>query len=177
MSKLVKLSILFLMAMAAGALTACHAQAPPTTHSVALTWTAPANTSTWTTPCGTATGDAACTYLVSRIVVAAGTSTCPTPNVTTPNYTVLNTSSPASGTTYTDTAAMGETVCYVVQTEQSSTIGQPSNTAGPFVVPAQPGAPTIGGNVAQVGDAPAVPMPAPSEDNGAPGVVLYAKVR
>jgi hypothetical protein len=139
------------------ALTACHAQLPVTTHSVALTWTAP------TSPACNAA--APCTYVISR---ATGT-TCPAVNLTTPNYTPLNSSSPATGTSFTDTGAAGTSACYIAQTLQGGAVSVPSNTAGPFVVPASPGAPsTPNGTVADLIQ-PAVPKPNSGSD--APSVV------
>jgi hypothetical protein len=155
MKTALKLAALFAIALAAGALTACHAQLPPTTHSVSLTWTAPTSPA-----CNTASP---CTYVISR---ATGT-TCPAVNLITPNYTPLNSSSPVSALSYTDTAAAGLTVCYIAQTLQGGAVSQPSNTAGPFVVPASPGAPsTPNGTVADMVQ-PA--LPEPSAD--APAVV------
>lgn len=130
----------------------CHAQVTPTPQkNVDLSWTAPVQPA-----CTTA---APCTYDVSRITLAAGTSTCPAPNVTTPNYTPLNSANPVSGTTYTDTSAVGLTTCFIVQTVQGGQVGQPSNTAGPFVVPSLPGIPGVpSGSVADLKQ-PALPQP------------------
>lgn len=145
------------------ALTACHAQLPPTTHSVALTWTAPTSPA-----CNTASP---CTYVMSRLTVT-GTS-CPAVNVTTPNYSPLNSANPVSLLTYTDTAAAGLTVCYTVQNVQGGAVSQPSNAAGPFVVPPTPGAPsTPNGTVA---DLVQPPLPTPSSD--APAVVAKLEGR
>jgi hypothetical protein len=139
------------------ALTACHAQLPPTTHSVALTWTAPTSPA-----CTTA---APCTYVISRF---QGT-TCAAVNLTTPNYTPLNSSSPTSDTKFTDTGAAGTTACYIAQTLQGGAVSLPSNTAGPLVVPASPGAPsTPNGTVA---DLVQPPVPKPNEGSGVPSVV------
>lgn len=151
------------LALSAGALTACHAQVPPTTHSVALTYQAPVPVSggIWQTPCGTATGESPCTYILSRIAVAAGATGCPVPSGTI-TYTPLNSSSPATGLTYTDSSATGA-VCYIAQAVQLGTIGGPSNTAGPLTVPANPGAPTMGNGTVTKLDKPQAPMP-PSSD-------------
>jgi hypothetical protein len=149
------------------ALTACHAQLPPTTHSVALTWTAPASPA-----CTTA---APCTYVLSRISVSG--TTCPAANVTTPNYSPLNSANPVSTLSYTDTAAAGLTVCYIAQTLQGGAVSQPSNTAGPFVVPPTPGAPsTPNGTVA---DLIQPPVPKPNEGSNAPSVVatLHGEIK
>jgi hypothetical protein len=148
----------------------CHAQVPPTTHSVALTWQAPVPVSggIWQTPCGTASGSSPCTYILSRISVAAGATGCPVPSGVI-TYTPLNSSSPATGLTYTDSSAAGA-VCYLAQAVQLGTTGNPSNTTGPLTVPANPGAPTLGnGTVAKLDQ----PQPAvlPSGRADAPPVV------
>jgi opacity protein-like surface antigen len=137
----------------------CHAQVPPTTHTVALTWTA---TSSGGTP--------PYSYIMSRISLTTGTSACPAVNYATPNYTPLNSSAPTSGTAYTDSAAQG-TVCYVVQAQDSAkTVGNASNTAGPLVVPGNPAAPvTLGGSVTAALQQPALPKPSGGAD--APPVV------
>jgi hypothetical protein len=149
------------MAFAVG----CHAQVPPTTHTVALTWTAP-----------TSGGTPPYSYIMSRITLTTGTSTCPAVNVTTPNYGPLNSSSPVTPTSYTDTTATG-TVCYTVQTEDSvKAIGNPSNTAGPFVLPTNPSQPvTLGGAVTADLQQPALPKP--SEGPDAPKVVAKLEGR
>lgn len=110
------------------------AQVPPTSHTVTITITPPSG----------ATG---LSYVVSR---AVGAATCPTPNVTTPNYTPLNQSNPMSGTTFVDSGVAGQTVCYIAQSVVGGAVSQPSNTAGPFAVPANPTAPSIGGQTAEV---------------------------
>jgi hypothetical protein len=119
-----------------------HAQVKPTSYRVDLSWTAPVAAGGWT-GCTTA---APCTYVASRITLASGTTTCPAANVTTLNYSPLNASLPATGTSYADTAASGLTVCYLVQTEQGSAVSNPSNLAGPFLVPSSPLAPSLSGN-------------------------------
>lgn len=110
---------------AACAPVACHTQVPPSPPpTVTLTWTAPANCSS-------------CTYVISR---TTGTTACPTSG-----YTPLNQSSPASGTTYTDSAPpTGVSVCYVAQAVLSGATGQPSapsNSGTPLAVPLYPGTP------------------------------------
>jgi hypothetical protein len=152
------------LALAAGALTACHAQVPPTSHSVDLTWTAPVPVSggVWQTPCGTATGQSPCTYILSRITAANGATGCPVPSGTI-TYTPINSSSPATGLTYIDSSVSGVTVCYIAQTVQLATTGSASNIAGPFTVPANPGAPTLGNGTVTKLDKPQPPMP-PSSD-------------
>jgi hypothetical protein len=154
-------------------LTACHAQVPPTTHSVNLTWTAPIASGGWT-GCGTPN---TCTYVVSRLTLAAGKTACDPVNLTTPNYTPLNSSSPVSATSFTDTGAVGTTACYIAQTEQGGAVSQPSNTAGPLTVPASPGAPsTPNGTVA---DLIQPPVPKPNEGSNAPSVVasLHGEIK
>lgn len=118
----------------AGALGCAHAQLPPTNHTVSLTWSAPAG----------CTSAAPCTYVISRATVVAGTTACPAPNLTTPNYTPLNQSAPATGLSYVDPTASGTTACYIAQTLQGSAISAPSNTTDPAVVPANPNAPSLG---------------------------------
>lgn len=94
---------------------------PPT---VTLTWTAPS-------------GCSSCTYVISR---TTGTTSCPTSG-----YTPLNQSSPASGTTYTDSAPpTGVSVCYLAQAVLVGLTGQPSapsNGGTPLAVPVYPGTP------------------------------------
>lgn len=142
-----------------------HAQIKPTSYRVDLTWTAPVASGSWT-GCTTA---APCTYVASRITLASGATTCPAANAATPNYTPLNSLSPVAAVSYTDTTAVGLTVCYLVQTEQGSAVSNPSNLAGPFLVPASPLAPSLSGNqtVAEV-------MPVPSGNSAAP--ILTAKL-
>ena len=147
--------------------TGCaHGQVTPTNHQVALTWTAPAASGSW----AGCTSSAPCTYVISRLTVTAGTTSCAAPNISTPNYSPLNASTPVSNTSYNDTGAAGLTVCYIAQTEQGSAVSQPSNVAGPFVVGANPGSPVVNGTESKL-SAPAV---APSGDAGAP--VLTARL-
>lgn len=123
--------LFFASILAAVALTTsgCHAQVAATTHKVVMTWTAASG-------CTTST----CTYLVSRVTVTSGTTSCPT--ATTGTYTAINSSAEVTASTYTDSGAAGLTVCYVVQTDLSAAYSVASNTAGPLVVPANPTAPT-----------------------------------
>ena len=116
-------------------LTGCaaHSQLPPTVHTVTITITPPAQST-----------DAL--YVTSR-VTASGT--CPAPDVTTPNYAPLNSSAPSANTRFVDSAAAGLSVCYIVQMIQGGAISGPSNVAGPFVVPANPTAPSINGQTAE----------------------------
>lgn len=130
----------------------CHAQVPPTPHNVALSWTAPVvptnpPAGTWKTPCSVTDP---CTYIVSRTTVTTGS--CPTPNLTTPNYTPLNQATPVAALAYTDTAAAGLNACYTVQTSQDGNIGAASNTAGPFTVSGgvNPLAPSLNGTSAKL---------------------------
>jgi hypothetical protein len=141
-----------------------HAQVTPTNHQVSLSWTAPAASGSWA-GCTTASP---CTYVASRITITG--TTCPAVNVSTPNYTPLNSSSPVSTVTFVDTGASGLTACYIVQTEQGSAVSQPSNVAGPFVVPGNPLAPSLTGQ-----EAVAAPLPVPPGDAAAP--VLTASIR
>lgn len=153
----------------------CHAQMPPTVHSVDLTYLAPVPVSggLWQTPCGTA---APCTYVMSRITVTNGTPGCPLPSATAV-YTPLNSSTPATGLAYTDSGVSGITACYLVQAIQLGTTGNPSNTAGPFVVPANPGAPTLGaGTVAEI-EQPALPPTADTQVASELTPVLRGHVR
>lgn len=146
------------------ALTACHAQVPPTTHSVDLAWHAPVPVSggIWQTACGTAAGQSPCTYILSRASVTSGTGPCPPVSTSgTANYIPLNSGSPATGLAYTDTTATG-VVCYIAQTVQLATTGGASNIVQ-ATVPANPGAPTLGnGTVARL-DRPQAPMPSPAD--------------
>lgn len=122
--RLAMFALLPLFVIAAG----CHGQVPASKGStVVLTWTAPAGCTT------------NCTYILSR---ATGT-TCPATTGT--NYTPLNQSSPASATTYTDSAPpQGVSVCYVAQTVQgglTSVASGPSNGGVPIAIPSLPSAP------------------------------------
>lgn len=145
----------------------CHAQVPPTTHTVALTWTAP-----------TGGGTPPYSYIMSRITLPTGATACPAANMTTPNYAPLNSSSPVTPTSYTDTTATG-TVCYVVQTQDSvKAIGNPSNTAGPLVMPTNPNAPvTLGGSVTADLQQPALPKPTEGPDAPKTVAKLEARIR
>lgn len=138
--------------MAVGVLAGCHSsggQVPPSNPGVTLTWTTPSG----------CTAVNACTYTISAIVT---TGSCPTPNVASPNYTVVIAG--VTALTYLDTSNQGKTVCYIGQTVQSSAVSQPSNTAGPFVVPAVPTAPAISGVVAAANaDSIRPMMPKPTE--------------
>lgn len=160
--------ILFLATLSVLTVGCGHAQVAPTSYQVALTYTAPVASGSWT-GCTTA---APCTYVLSRITLASGTTSCPAANTGTPNYTPLNASSPVTGTSYTDASAIGLTVCYIAQTEQSSAVSGPSNTAGPFAVPASPLAPTLSG--AESTAKASMQLPATAGSKGAP--VLSAKL-
>lgn len=128
-SSVVKMFVIFaaLSFMALG----CHAQVPPSTNSVALTWTAPV------TPACTA--GASCTYVISRAAALTAT-TCPANTAT--NYTPLNQGSPSAVVSYNDTSASG-TVCYIAQTVQGGLISFPSAASNVVTVPLLPGAPSI----------------------------------
>lgn len=155
-----RLLLLSVVVLAAGC---AHSQMPPTTHSVALTWGAT-----------TSGGTGPYVYVMSRVSVAAGTSACPAVTYATPdvpgNYAPLNSASPVTPASYTDTTATG-TVCYVVQAQDSvKAYGLASNAAGPFVLPTDPSAPvTLGGAV--TADLVEPPLPAPAEGPDAPKVV------
>jgi hypothetical protein len=145
-----------------------HAQVKPSTHTLQLTWQAPANG-----------GTPPYSYIMSRITLQAGSSTCPAANTTAPNYTPLNSSAPVSSLAYTDTSASGLTVCYIVQAQDSAkAVGNPSNTAGPYVVPTIPGTPvTLGGSVTASLDMPQPALPKPSAGPDAPAVVAKLEGR
>lgn len=158
MRKIMKFSTLLVLAVTA---FGCHAQVPPTTHNVTLNWGA---TTTGGTP--------PYTYIMSRISLTAGTPTCPPVNLSTPNYTPLNSASPVTPTNYIDTTATG-TVCYTVQAEDSvKSVGGASNTAGPLVTLTNPNAPvTLGGDVTADVKQPALPKPSMGPD--APKTVAH----
>lgn len=147
-----------------------HAQVTPTSYQMDLSWVAPVPVAggLWTTPCS-GTGSSPCSTLISRATVTPG-QPCPTPNTVTPNYSPLNLASPATGLVFTDSAVSGLNVCYIAQTEQAGIIGSAlSNVAGPYAVPAGPGAPTLSA-------APQVASAAiPATGNG-PAPVLTAKL-
>jgi hypothetical protein len=127
------------LALALLLLIACHSQVAPTTgYNIVWTWSAPNSSSTWP-GCTTA---APCTYVVSAVALAAGTTTCPATTGTA--YAPLNSAAPATALTYTETgAATGQTVCAIVQTEQSGATSVPSASASVAVpaIPLAPGAP------------------------------------
>lgn len=161
--KTLRLSLTLLSFLALGWLSVgcAHAQVAPTNHQVALSWTAPAASGSW----AGCTASAPCTYVVSRFTGPA----CAAVNPTSPNYTPLNAASPVSATNFTDTSASGLTTCYIVQTEQGTAVSGPSNVAGPFVVPANPLAPSLAGSEAKVQT-----MPLPTGDAAAP--ILTARL-
>lgn len=140
-----------LLSLVAALSLGCHAQVKPVTNAVQLSWTAPSSCTS------------GCTYVVSRITLTAGTSSCPAPNTTTPNYTPLNQAAPATGTTYTDANAGGVTACYIAQTQLGNSVSQPSNAAGPFVVPVNATAPgTVTGTQTSAEAEPLIPLPVPT---------------
>lgn len=127
---------------------------------VQLSWTAPAldpiNLPNWT-GCGT---PSTCQYVVSR--APASGNTCPA--ITGTAYTPLNSSSPVSATTYTDSTSGGGKFCWIVQTVQlqsgTQTVSDPSNSTGPLQVPGKPGPPTSNsGAIASNELAPIIPLP------------------
>lgn len=132
-----KRSLVFVLALAAGC---AHSQMPPTVHSVTITITPPS-------------GASGAAYVISR---ATG-STCPVS--TGSAYTPLNQSAPISGTSYVDSAAAGLSVCYIAQTVEGGAVSAPSNIVGPFVVPANPTAPSINGQSAKNETPAALPGP------------------
>lgn len=141
-----------------------HAQMPPTAHGVALSWKAV-----------TTGGQPPYVYVMSR--AAATGSTCPTPNLTTPNYAPLNSTSPVSAITYSDTTATG-TVCYIVQALDSEiptpAVSTPSNVAGPFTVPTNPSQPQqLGGSTTWT----SLDQPQPALPKATDGVPVVATLR
>jgi len=133
-----KIQSALILALALATVGCAHSQVPPTVHSVTITITPPA-------------GVSGATYVISR---ATG-STCPSSAAT--NYTPLNQSAPATGTSFVDAGVAGLSVCYIAQTVQGGAVSGPSNVAGPFVVPANPTAPSINGQSAK-NDVPSVIM-------------------
>jgi len=162
-----KIGMLLLFAVAA---LGCHAQVPPSNHTVQLSWTVPQATGSWA---GCTTTNP-CSYVVSRATVASGTTSCP--GTTGTGYTPLNQSSPATDTSFTDTGASGTTACYVAQTIQGSAVSLASNAAGPLVVPANPLAPTLKPPTTAQNAEPALPLE-PSGTEVAESVPLRLTVR
>lgn len=156
---------LLLLSIAILATGCAHSQMPPTTHSVALTWGAT-----------TSGGTGPYVYVMSRISLATGTAVCPAVIYSAPdvpgNYAPLNSAAPVTAVAYDDTTATG-TVCYAVQAQDSlKAYGGASNTAGPFVMPTNPGAPvTLGGAVTAELDQPQPALPTPATGPDAPKVV------
>lgn len=134
----------------------CHGQVPPTNHVVNLSWKAAQASGSWTG----CVSSAPCSYIVSRATLAVGTTFCPTPSVTAPNYTPLNDKTPTSALTYSDPSVSGLTVCYVVQTQQGTAISSPSDPTSVLVVPPNPLAPVI--QTPQVAEHKTVGFPAPT---------------
>ena len=122
----------------------CHSQVTPTNSVVTLGGTVPAPSGTWL---GCVAGQPACTFVFSRALVTG--ATCPPATGST--YTPLNLSSPATTLAYTDNTVSGLTACYIGQILQAGNVSQPSNTAGPFVVPASPLAPSVVGQTSTAG--------------------------
>lgn len=167
-----KRSLFALLAVAMAA-AGCHAQVPPSSNSVVLTWTAPSSPACTTSD--------PCAYVLSRYTLPSGTATCPP---ATTQYAALNQSSPAAGTTYTDTAPpAGTNVCYVAQTVQGglySAPSGPSNSGTPIAVPTLPTAPSSLGTTSVSETIEPLPLPLPTPAlraaNGAP-MGLAARVR
>ena len=154
------LFLLFLALAAVG----CHAQVPTVSHEGIVSWGVPSATSTWT-GCTTA---APCSYIVSVLKVASTATSCPAS--TGSNYTALNASSPATGTSYTDTIDAGSTVCYVAQTQQGVAISSASTpTVNPVTIIGNPLAPAL--------STPTVAenMPEPSGNIAAPVLVASSR--
>lgn len=137
----------------------CHAQVPPSGHAGIVSWSVPAANSTWA---GCGSGQPACTYIISALKVAATASSCP--NSTGSNYTPLNQAQPATGTSYTDVADNGSTVCYVAQTVQGTGISTASApTVTPVTIPGNPTAPSVTSQSAKAETEPPL-MSQPSSD-------------
>jgi hypothetical protein len=139
----------------------CHAQMPLVAHSVVLTYQAPVVVTggVWQTPCGTATGAAPCTYVLSRVTAGAVSAGCPVPSSSI-TYAPLNSSTPVTGLTYTDSSVLpGAVYCYLAQTVQNAVPSAASNLAGPFQIPANPGAPTLGNGTVSKLDMPEPALP------------------
>ncbi len=130
-----KLSVLIL-ALAA-ILPGCAQVPPATTHSVTLTWTAPASNSVWTG----CTTTAPCVYAVYRCTGSA--TTCGTLSSTAWSEITTPSTRP-SALTYVDIGVTGGTsYTYTVETVQLNTNSSPSNTTT-ALVPQTPGSPTLG---------------------------------
>ncbi len=148
--------VLFALAlMAAPVLAGCRAPSA-TTHTVNITWTAPAPGGNWT-GCGT---PSTCAFAVYRAPTISGSCQASTSaayqEVTTP-------SARPTGTSWQDLTATGLNVCYLAETVQSDagTIGYsgPSNVAGPVAVPGTPLAPNLAAPTAATLVKPALPLP------------------
>lgn len=139
---------LFIALVTLGFAMGCHGQLPPTNSVVTLGGIVPPppTGSTWL---GCVSGQPACTFVFGRAVLPAGTSTCP--QASGGAYTPLNAAVPAATLSYTDNTVSGLTVCYEGQTLQAGNVSQPSNTVGPFAVPASPLAPSVTGQTSTAG--------------------------
>lgn len=146
-----RLARLFPFILVFSVVAGCHAQMPLTSAHVNLTWAVPAASGSWA-GCTTASP---CTYVLSRAMLAFSTAACPATTGTA--YAPINTSAPATGTSYSDGTAQELTVRYIAQTEQGNLVSVPSNSAGPFIVPPNPGAPTISGAPQVANSHPLVP--------------------
>jgi hypothetical protein len=145
-----------------------HAQLPPTSHNVALSWTAPVAGGGWQG----CTSYAPCTYVLSRATVSG--ASCPA--TTGANYTPLNQNAPVSGLSYTDNNVAGLNVCYIAQTLQGSAVSQPSNVVGPFQVQAVPLAPNLNQPTQSEVTAPPLKPAAGNQMAMLPAPVLTAKL-
>ena len=140
-----KFALLILALVAVG----CHGQVPPaTSHSVSLSWGAPASSGTWSG----CTPTAPCVYSVWR---CAGSATaCGTLSSTAWAEVTTSTTRP-SATSYVDsTVAAGISYTYAVETVQGSDNSGPSNTTT--------------ANVPQTPVAPSLGSPAIAREEGAP---------
>lgn len=123
-------------------------------------------------------------FVFSRVIVTG--SNCPT--ATTGTYTMLNDATATAATNYEDNTVAGLKVCYVAQSKDTSVTpaaySLPSNTAGPFNVPANPLAPTLSGSQTTTSAEMVKPQvrpqskPMPVKTNGKlPTPVLTASLR
>lgn len=154
-----KLNLLAAMTLA---LVGCsHAQIPQPVHSAALSWGASSGTTTnsITVAC-TTSGVDECTYVMGRYTLTtADAGKCPLVNMTTPNYTPLNSANPTNALTYVDTTSAGTTACYEVQAVQFGNPSGASNVAGPLTIlpNTYPSAPALSNGV--VASQPTLPSP------------------
>jgi hypothetical protein len=179
MKRLMKLFSLMITLSALFAGVGCHGQLPPTpAYETIWSWPAAVAASGWL---GCGSGQPACTYVVSTLVLASGT-TCPAS--TGSNYTPQQTATTGvSGTTWTQTGTSGETLCAVVQTVQSGNTSGSSPQSNAVVNPALPLAPAAPSGNAQAAalDKPApvnaLPPPSPQMAMAAPVQIVGHVVR